>query len=67
MNVTVCNCSFLRLERGVLMVDEWSGLSDLLTNLIEKYASELDIDKLPDIEIKTSKEHGEEETEELRE
>lgn len=25
------------------MVDEWSGFADLLANLIEKYASELDI------------------------
>lgn len=36
------------------MVDEWSGLAELLANLIEKYASDLDIDKLPDIEIKSS-------------
>lgn len=47
------------------MVDEWSGLADLLANLIEKYASDLDIDKLPDIKIKSSKERGEE-VEELR-
>jgi hypothetical protein len=30
------------------MIDEWSGLASLLANLIEKYASELDIDTLPD-------------------
>jgi hypothetical protein len=30
------------------MIDEWSGLASLLANLIEKYASELDIDALPD-------------------
>ena len=28
--------------------DEWSGLADLLANLIEKYASVLDIDNLPE-------------------
>ncbi len=31
------------------MVDEWSGLADMLANLIEKYASDLDIDNIPDI------------------
>ncbi len=49
------------------MVDEWSGLADLLANLIEKYASDLNIDYLPDIEIKIRKENGEEEVEESRE
>ena len=29
--------------------DEWNGLADLLANLIEKYAAELDIDNLPDL------------------
>ena len=29
------------------MIDEWSGFADLLTNLIEKYASELDIENIP--------------------
>ncbi len=28
--------------------DEWNTLADLLANLIEKYAAELDIDNLPD-------------------
>ena len=28
--------------------DEWSGFADLLANLIEKYASVLDIDNLPE-------------------
>lgn len=46
------------------MVDEWSGLADLLANLIEKYASDLNI---ADIEIKIRKENGEEEVEESRE
>ena len=27
--------------------DEWSGLADLLANLIAKYASELSIDDMP--------------------
>lgn len=31
------------------MADEWNGLADMLANLIEKYASELDIENLPDI------------------
>jgi hypothetical protein len=30
------------------MGDEWSGLADLLAGLIEKYASELGIEELPD-------------------
>ena len=30
------------------MIDEWNGLAVLLTNLIEKYAADLDIDSLPD-------------------
>ena len=30
------------------MFDEWSGLADLLANLIEKYASDLDIGDMPD-------------------
>ena len=32
------------------MGDEWSGLADLLANMIEKYAGDLDIDNLPDPE-----------------
>ena len=28
--------------------DEWSGFADLLADLIEKYASVLDIDNLPE-------------------
>ena len=28
------------------MLDEWSGFADLLANLIEKYASELDAENL---------------------
>ena len=30
------------------MTDEWSGLAALLANLIEKYASELNLDELPE-------------------
>ena len=29
------------------MIDEWSGFADLLANMIEKYASELDVENLP--------------------
>jgi hypothetical protein len=38
----------LHIETENTLVDEWSGLASLLANLIEKYASELDIDTLPD-------------------
>ncbi|MCI8517650.1 MAG: hypothetical protein HFG75_12435 [Hungatella sp.] len=31
------------------MIGDWSGLADMLANLIEKYASDLDIENLPDI------------------
>lgn len=36
------------------MVDEWSGFADLMANLIAKYATVLDLDRLPDPEIKLS-------------
>ena len=29
------------------IADEWSGFADLLANLIEKYASKLDVENLP--------------------
>ncbi len=29
------------------IADEWSGLADLLANLIEKYASNLGLDDMP--------------------
>ena len=35
------------------MLDEWSGLADLLANLIEKYAADLDIGDMPNTLIKT--------------
>lgn len=31
------------------MIDKWSGLANMLANLIEKYASDLDIENLSDI------------------
>ena len=49
MNVTVCSCPFCVHMEEMLMIDEWNGLADLLANLIEKYASDLDIENLPDI------------------
>lgn len=49
MNVTVCSCPFCVHMGEIFMTDEWSGLVDMLANLIEKYALELDIKKLPDI------------------
>ncbi len=30
------------------MVDKWSGLADLLANLIEKYASDIGLEDMPD-------------------
>ena len=36
------------------MIDEWSSFADLMANLIAKYATVLDIDSLPDPEIKLS-------------
>ena len=30
------------------MVDEWSGLANLLAEIIEKHISEINIDELPD-------------------
>ena len=41
--------SGLLMMEEVLMIDEWSGLADMLANLIKKYASDLDIENLPDI------------------
>ncbi len=36
------------------MVDKWSGLAELLANLIEKYASDLDIDNMSNTETTNS-------------
>ncbi len=58
MNVTVYSCPFCVHMEEVLMIDEWSGLADMLANLIEKYASDLDIENLPDI---TGDNHAEDE------
>ena len=33
------------------MLDEWSGLADLLANLIDKYAADLDTGDMPDTKI----------------
>lgn len=38
------------------MVDEWSGLADLLANLIVKYADQLDLNQLPDSKTSVQKE-----------
>lgn len=35
------------------MMDEWSGLADLLANSIEQYAMDLDIGDMPDTAINT--------------
>lgn len=47
------------------MIDEWSGPVDMLANLIEKYALELDIEKLPDITGDNHVEDGRNKAEEL--
>lgn len=39
--------------------DEWSGLADLLANLIEKYADVLDIENLPEPAKRVKKEKKE--------
>ena len=36
--------------------DEWSGLADILANLIEKYALKLDIEHMSELQINTAKE-----------
>ena len=41
------------------MTDEWSRLADMLANLIEKYALDLDIENLPAI---TEEHHTEDES-----
>lgn len=51
MNVTVYSCLFCVHMGGIFMTDEWSGLADMLATLIEKYASDLDIENLPDITV----------------
>ena len=33
------------------MINEWNGLADLLADLIAKYASEIDLDQLPDPDV----------------
>jgi hypothetical protein len=55
-----------QISRGEAhVIDEWSGLADLLANLIEKYISEIDIDTLPDVstDISEISEIGEDEIE----
>ena len=36
--------------------DEWSGLAELLANLIEKYALKLDMEYMSELQINTAKE-----------
>lgn len=47
------------------MTDEWSGLADMLANLIEKYALDLDIENLPDIAGDNHAKDGRNKAEEL--
>ena len=39
------------------MTDEWNGFAVLLTNLIEKYASDLGIEEMPDPKVQLSEIH----------
>ena len=39
------------------MIDEWSGLADLLANMIEKYASDLDFVEMSDEAVKINMEN----------
>ena len=34
-------------DKPYMKSDEWNGFADLLANLIEKYAEDLEIDRLP--------------------
>lgn len=65
MNVIVCSCPFCVYMEEVLMIDEWSGLADMLANLIEKYVSDLDIDSIPDITVNNHAEDNKNKAEEL--
>lgn len=38
MNVAVCNCPSCVYKGEMFMTDKWNGLTDLLANLIERYA-----------------------------
>lgn len=66
MNVTVCSCPFCVHMEEVLMIDEWNGLADMLANLIEKYASDLDIDNLPDVTVYNHAKDERDKAEELK-
>lgn len=52
MTTLICICVITATDRRQTVIeyhrDEWSGFVDLLTNLIEKYATVLDLDNLPD-------------------
>ena len=39
------------MKDGISLLDEWSRLADLLANLIEKYAADLDIGDMSDTKI----------------
>ena len=47
----------------MLTVDKWGELAELLTNLIEKYASDLDIDNMSNTETRNSVESEDNEIE----
>ncbi len=40
----------------MFLTDQCSGLAGLLANLIEKYVSDLDINNMPNVEIRASTE-----------
>ena len=57
------NCNFTlesKPKRGLIEIgvdkDEWSGLAELLANLIEKYALKLDIEHISESQMNTTQE-----------
>ena len=57
------DCNFIlesKPKRGLIEIevdkDEWSGLAELLADLIEKYALKLDIEHMSESQINTTQE-----------
>lgn len=47
----------LKKKGKMPMPDKWSGLADLLSNLIEKYISDLDIEDIKGMAVKIGTEN----------
>lgn len=54
------------IKKEISLFDEWSGLADLLANLIEKYASDLDIGDMPDVAVKINMENNMDEADNMK-